>query len=49
VLSAQQMETYWAKEESLFLPQAQLMKNMVKNLTSFLSEPLLSFHLKFSS
>jgi hypothetical protein len=37
------MVTYWVKEESLFLPRAQLMQKLVKNLTSFfLSEPLLS-------
>jgi hypothetical protein len=41
------MVTYWAKEESLFLPRARLMQNMVKNLTGFLSEPLLPLHLKF--
>jgi hypothetical protein len=47
VLSAQQMAIYWVKEESLFLPRARLMQKLVKNLTGFLSEPLLSLHLKF--
>jgi hypothetical protein len=40
VLSAQQMTTYWEKEESMFLPRAWLMQKMVKNLTDFLSELL---------
>jgi hypothetical protein len=48
VLSAQQMATYWAKEESLFLLRAQLMQKLVENLTGFKSEPLLPLHLKFS-
>jgi hypothetical protein len=46
VLSAQQMATYWVKAEYLFLPQARLMQKLVKNLIGFLSEPLLSLHLK---
>jgi hypothetical protein len=48
VLSAQQMATYWVKEESLFLLQARLMQKLVENLTGFKSEPLLPLHLKFS-
>jgi hypothetical protein len=41
------MATYWVKEESFFLPRAQLMKKLVKKLTVFLSELLLPLHLKF--
>jgi hypothetical protein len=48
VLSAQQMATYWVKEESLFLLQARLIQKLVENLTGFKSELLLPLHLKFS-
>jgi hypothetical protein len=43
------MEIYWVKSESLFLPQAQMMQKLVKNLTIFLSDSLLSLNLKFTT
>jgi hypothetical protein len=48
VLSAQQMETYWVKVESMFLLWAWLMQNLAENLTGFKSKPFLPLYLKSS-